>query len=76
METEDQICKRYEAEFAEIAARDRRYYLLPSASLAERRDYAARKVQLEQLRLRLYAELAVCRQPGVRWFAPPSQQFS
>jgi len=76
METEDQICKRYEAEFAEIAARDRRYYLLSSASVDERRDYAARKVQLQKLRLRLYAELAVCRRSCLRWFAQPSRQLS
>lgn len=76
METEHEICKRYEAEFAAIAALDRRYYRTHSASVAERRDYAARKVHLQELRARLYEELAICLQPGVRWFAPPSRQFS
>jgi methylphosphotriester-DNA--protein-cysteine methyltransferase len=68
METVDQIYKRYEAEFAAIAALDRRYYLVPSASVAERRDYAARQDQLEEARSRFYAELALCRQHGVRPF--------
>jgi hypothetical protein len=62
METEYQICKRYEAEFAAIAALDRRYFLTPSASLAARRDYAARQARLEEMRSRLYAELALCRE--------------
>lgn len=61
MKPEDQICKRYEAEFAAIAALDRRYYVNPSASVAERREYAERQLQLEEMRLRLYAEVAVCR---------------
>ena len=64
METEDQICKRYEAEFAAIAALDRRYYVNPSASVAKRREYAERQLQLEEMRLRLYAEVAVCRRRG------------
>lgn len=76
METQDEICKRYEAEFAAIAALDRRYYGTPSASVAERRDYAARKVHLEELRARLYAELAICRKRGLRWFSAPSRQIS
>ena len=68
METEEEICRRYEAEFTAIAALDRRYYLTPSASLAERRDYAARQAQLEEMRSRLYAKLASCRQSGTRQF--------
>ena len=62
METEDQICARYEAEFAAIAALDRRYYLTSSASVNERREYAARKAQLEERRSQFYADLAACRQ--------------
>jgi hypothetical protein len=62
VETEDRICKRYEADFAVIAVLDRRYYLTPSASVDARRDYAARQAQLEEMRLRLYAELALCRE--------------
>ena len=62
METEHEICSRYEAEFAAIAALDRRYYLTPSASIEDRRQYAARQVQLEQLRSRFYAELTALRQ--------------
>ncbi len=61
METEDQICKRYEAELAAIAALDRRYYLTPCASVEERRDYAARQARREEMRSRLYSELAACR---------------
>lgn len=61
MEAEDQICKRYEAAFAAIAALDRRYYLNPCASVVERRDYAVRQSQLQEIRSRFYAELAVCR---------------
>lgn len=68
METENQICRRYEVAFAAIAALDRRYYLTPSASLAERREYAARQVQLQEMRSRLYAELAICRQRDVRQY--------
>jgi hypothetical protein len=62
METEHEICNRYEAEFAAIAALDRRYYMTPSASVEDRRQYAARQVQLEELRSRLYAELTALRQ--------------
>jgi len=68
MKNGDQICRRYAAEFAAIAALDRRYYLNRSASVTERLDYAARQVQLEEMRLRLYEELAICRQTGVCQF--------
>jgi hypothetical protein len=61
METEGQICRRYEAEFAKIAILDRRYYLTRCASLDERREYAARRAQMEEMRSRFYAELADCR---------------
>lgn len=64
MEIEDQICARYEAELASIAALDRRYYLKASPSLAERRDYAARKDRLEMMRSQFYAEFARVRQSG------------
>ena len=62
METEEQICRRYEAALAEIAAVDRRYYVNPSPSLADRADYAARQTQLENTRSMLYAELIAFRQ--------------
>ena len=68
METEHEICMQYEAELAAIAALDRRYYLTPSASVAQRRDYAARKVQLEEMRSRFYAEIAKCRELPVHYF--------
>lgn len=68
METEEQICKRYAAEFAAIAVLDRRYYLTPSASVNERREYAARQVRLEEMRSRFYTEIAICRERGVRHF--------
>lgn len=64
MEMEHEICARYEPELAAIAALDRSYYLNPSASVDERRDYAARQILLEEIRSRLYAELAACRQQG------------
>ena len=57
METEEQICRRFEAELAAIAALDRHHYINPSPSIAERADYAARQVQLESMRSRFYAEL-------------------
>ena len=62
MESEDQICRRYEAQFAAIADLDRAYYLDRAASLAERRDYAARQAELEEMRSKLYSELASVRQ--------------
>lgn len=68
MQTEHEICVRYEAEFAAIAAFDRRYYVIPSASVEERREYAARQARLEQMRSRLYLELAECREQGMRHF--------
>lgn len=61
MDTEEDICKRYETELATIARLDRRYYLNPCPSLAERRDYAAREAQREAIRRRLYADLAAVR---------------
>jgi hypothetical protein len=57
METEAQICRRYEAELARIANLDNAYYRSPCPSLAERRDYAARQAQIEEVRSRLYLEL-------------------
>lgn len=68
METEDQICRRYEAEIAAISVLDRRYYLNNSAFLDERRNYAARQAQLEETRMRFYAELATFRQGKVNQF--------
>lgn len=61
METEDQICTRYGAELASIAALDRRYYLKPSPTSSDRREYAARQDQLADVRSRFYAELTACR---------------
>ena len=68
MENEDQICKRYEAEFAAIAALDRLYYLIPSATIDERREYAARQARLEEMRSRFYSEIATRREGTVRPF--------
>jgi len=62
METEDEICRRYEAELTAIAAVDCAYYLKPCPTIAERRDYAERQVRLEETRSRFYAELRACRQ--------------
>lgn len=61
MKNEDQICRQYEAELASIAILDRSYYLNPHPSRTERSDYAARQERLEEIRLRLYAELASLR---------------
>ena len=61
METESQLCARYEAELASIAAVDRRYYLSPCPTLAERQDYAARQLQLEEIRSCFYVDLNACR---------------
>lgn len=64
----DDLCARYEAGLAAIAALDRRFYLNPSPSVAERRAYAARKVRLEELRFCFYSEFAACQQRDVREF--------
>ena len=59
METEDQICRRYVAELERIAALDHVYYRSLCPTLAQRRDYAARQTQLEEVRSRLYLELDI-----------------
>jgi hypothetical protein len=64
----DDLCARHETDLAEIAALDRRFYLDPSPSLAERQAYAARKVRLEELRSRFYAEFAARQQKDVPQF--------
>jgi len=61
METEDQICRRYEGELAAIAALDRRYYLKLAPTTADRRDYAERQLCLQEIRSRFYADLTACR---------------
>lgn len=61
MDTEDEICARYAAELASIAALDRSYYLKPSPSTADRQAYAERQDQFEQVRSRFYAELTAFR---------------
>jgi hypothetical protein len=65
METEDQICTRYERELARIAARDHVYYRSLCPNLAERREYAARQAQLEEVRSRLYLELDILHRSAV-----------
>jgi hypothetical protein len=62
MGTEDQICRHYESELARIAALDRRYYLVPCPSLADRAEYAARQAELEQIRARFCPKNASLRQ--------------
>jgi len=62
MDTEEQLCNRYGAAFGAIAALDRRYYLNPAPTLANRAAYAARQAQLEYLRSRFYGALAELRQ--------------
>lgn len=68
MEPEEQVCKRFEAELAAIAALDRLYYLNPRLTLAERSDYAARQVQLEEMRSRFYAEFRISQEASVSSF--------
>jgi hypothetical protein len=57
MEPKEQICTRYAGELSAIAALDRRYYLNPSPTLADRYEYAARQLQLEKTRSMFYSEL-------------------
>ena len=68
METDDELCAKFEAELASIAALDQLYYTNPSPTLAERREYAAREVQLEEMRSRFYEEFRSCRQVAVSHF--------
>jgi hypothetical protein len=59
--SEFEICERYGAELASIAALDRCYYVTPCPTRLERAMYARRQVQLAEARVRFYAELAACR---------------
>jgi len=61
MDNESEICGRYEAEMAVIASADRDYYLKEKPTSADRRAYAERKNQLDDLRDQLYAELSALR---------------
>lgn len=61
MATEEQLFERFEAELAAIASLDRRYYLNPSPTLADRCEYAKRQVRLEETRSRFYKQLEVFR---------------
>jgi hypothetical protein len=65
METEGQICRRYEAELARIAALDHVYYRSSCPTLAQRRDYAVRQAQLEGVRSKLYLELDILHRSAV-----------
>jgi hypothetical protein len=58
MDTQAEICTRYESELAAIAALDRAYYLNGAATRA---DYSMRKDQLERVRARFCAELTTLR---------------
>jgi hypothetical protein len=55
------FCTRYSAVLEEIAKLDNGYYRNPSPTLAERAEYHERQEALEQIRLRLYAELDAVR---------------
>jgi len=68
VETEDQICRRFEAELAAIAVLDRRYYSSLSPTVAERADYVARQAQIENTRSRFYAELGFVWEYSLRQF--------
>jgi hypothetical protein len=65
MSAEDQICQFYETYLSAIAVLDRRYYMNPSPTPVDRAAYAARQAELENLRARLYSELARSRNPRV-----------
>jgi hypothetical protein len=58
---ETEICKRYEAELAAIAALDRAYYLNATPAPADRASYVRRQAHLEDVRAQLYAELSTVR---------------
>ena len=57
METETEICARYERELALIAALDRAYHFNPAPTCAERAKYQKRQEKLETLRAQFYTEL-------------------
>jgi hypothetical protein len=61
VETEIEICVRYEAEMAAIAALDQPYYLNTKTTPADRVNYFRRQDDLKQVRARLYAELSTVR---------------
>ena len=61
METEHEICRRYESQLAEMAALDRRYYINPNPTLADRAAYAARQALLADTRSRFYSEIGQLR---------------
>lgn len=58
MYDERYICNRYAAELAAIEVLDRRYYLTPDPTRADRAAYARRQATLDYMRFRFYAELA------------------
>ena len=57
MDTETDICRRFESQLAVIGALDRAYYINPAPTAKDRSDYFAREQRLEQIRHRFYAEL-------------------
>jgi len=62
VESETELCARYEREMAELAAVDHFFYLNRAASRTERANYAARQDRLETVRVRLYSELTSLRE--------------
>lgn len=57
MDTETDICRRFESQLAVIFALDHAYYIKPAPNIKDRSDYFAREQRLEQIRLRFHAEL-------------------
>jgi hypothetical protein len=57
MDTETDICRRFESQLAVIAALDHAYYTNPAPTAKDQTDYFAREQRLEQIRFRFYAEL-------------------
>lgn len=70
MDSETEICSRYEAELAGIARLDQAYFTNPRPTAADKASYVERQRRLEQLRTRFYLELSACRHPEAA--KPPS----
>jgi len=61
VDTEEKICRRYEAIFAWIESLDRAYYLNKAPTGEDRAEYFARQLKREAVRNQFYSELAAIR---------------
>ena len=57
MDTNTDICRRFESQLAVIFAMDHAYYINPAPTAKDRIDYFARQQRLQQIRRLFYAEL-------------------